>query len=187
MMTDATTAKSCEPQPLPEGSPTSKWSLEQLATYAQQKHDAIAEAEKPLAVQYWQLGLALCITREKAKHGKWGQYLKSLGIDKTRASKARAIYKACRTEKEVSGLSVAEAYARRKRKKTQRPQTGPAVMSDKAELREFLKAIRNDAERYYDVAAFLDPPEAPEFLKDVEDTIKKLEKIRDRLRQQAGQ
>ena len=33
---------------------------------------------------------------------------------------------------------------------------------------------------------FLAPPEAPEFLLDVEETIKKLEEIRDRPRQHAG-
>ncbi len=187
MSTNSLVVNSCEPQPLPEGNPTSQWSLKQLEAYAREKHDAIATAEKPLAAQYWRLGLALTIAREKRKHGKWGQYLQSLDIDKTRASKAQAIYKAIRTEEEVSNLSVDKAYSRRERKKPKRPKTGPTIMSDKAELREFFKMIRINAERYYDVAAFLDPPEAPEFLKDVEETIQKLEEIRDRLRQHTGQ
>ena len=54
-----------------------------LGAYAREKHDTIAKAEKQLAAQYWRLGLALSIAREKFKHGKWGQHLQSLGIDKT--------------------------------------------------------------------------------------------------------
>ena len=112
-----------------------------------------------MAVFYWHLGKALVMARNKYKHGSWGNFLESLGVNKTRASKAQAIYKANRAEKEVGDLSVAKAYARRKQKKTKRQKAGPAVMSDKAELREFLKGICIEAERYYDVAAFLKPPE----------------------------
>ena len=187
MTTDTAAAKGCGPQPFPAGNPTAKWTPQQIESYAQEKHNAIALSEAPLASLYWHLGLALTLARAKFKHGKWGQYLLSLGIDKTRASKAQAIHKASRTEEEVSSLSVAEAYARRKRKKAQRPKAGPAVMTDKAELREFFKTIRIDAERYYDVAAFLEPPEAPEFLKEIEETIQKLEEIRDRLRKHSEQ
>ena len=139
--------------------------------------------EEPLASLYWRLGLALTLARAKFKHGKWGSYMQSLGIDKTRASKAQAIYKANRNEKDVAGLSVAAAYARRQRKKPVKAE--PAVMSDKAEFREFLKATCLAAEKYVDIAEFLAPAEAPEFILDVETTIRKLEDLRTRLRQRA--
>jgi hypothetical protein len=187
MTAETKVVESCDPRPLPDGNPNIKWTAEEVATYAHEKHNEIVASEKPLAVLYWRLGLALHIARSKHKYGKWGQYLESLGIDKTRASKAQAIYKTNRAEERVSELSVAEAYARRKRKKKQSPKTGPAIMSDTAESRGFLKGICMDGERYYDVAAFLKPPEASEFLMDVEKTIQKLEKIRDCLRQRVQQ
>lgn len=185
MMTETVDEKGCESQPLPEGNPTPKWTSEQLASYAQQQHQQIASSEEPLTSLYWRLGLALSVARAKFKHGKWGEYLQSLGIDKTRASKARAIHKACPKERDIANLSVAKAYARRHRKKARKAE--PAVMSDKAELREFLKAVCIDAEKYFDVAAFLEPVQASEFVLDIENTIKKLEELCARARERAGE
>jgi hypothetical protein len=166
MTIEATDGKSCDPQLFPKGKPTAKWSLDQLGAYAQEKHTAIAETEKPLAAQYWLLGLALNLAREKFRHGKWGPHLKSLGIDKTRASKAIAIFKANPSEKETASMSVAETYAKRQRKKTPRPE--PPAMSDKAAFRQFLHGIDEEAEKYIHVAAFLEPAEASEFALDVQ-------------------
>jgi hypothetical protein len=186
MTTAMSATKSCDPQPLPEGDPTPKWTPEQLGQYARDKHQVIARDEKPLASLYWKLGLALTLARKKHKHNQWGSYLKSLEIDKTRASKAQAIYRANHDEKEVATMSVAVAYARRKRKNVKKQKTESSEMSDKSQFREFLKSISLDAERFYDVAAFLQPPEVGEFLMDTEATIKKLEKIRDCLCQHGG-
>jgi hypothetical protein len=110
------------------------------------------------------------VAREKFKHGNWGQHLKTLGIDKTRASKAVAIFKANPSEEEAAALSVAEAYAKRQRKKT--PRSEPPVLSDKAEFRQFLRNTSSEAEKYIHLAAFLEPAEASEFALDVENTIK---------------
>ncbi len=186
MAAEATTPESCDPQQLSEGNPTAKWTLEQLTAYAQAQHQSIAQAEQPLTGLYWRLGKTLSMARDKFKHGRWGTFLETLGIDKTRASKAQAIYKAHRAEKDVAELSVAEAYSHRNRKKAKSHAADAAVMSDKAQLREFLKGIREEADRFHDVAAFLEPPETTEFLLDMEQTIKKLEELRDRLRTRAG-
>jgi hypothetical protein len=180
MTTNGAEARCCEPQHFPEGNPTKKWTLEELESYAKAKHQEIVAHEKPLARQYWQLGLTLHLARAKFKHGTWGKHLKSLGIEKTRASKAQAIYKAIPKEDDTADLSVEAAYARRRRKTT--PPSKPAVMGDKAEFREFLKTIRIDSEKYFGVATLLKPTEAPEFILDVTNVIEVLDKIMEELR-----
>ena len=184
MTIEKTDGKSCESQLFPKGKPTAKWSLDELCGYSQEKHAAIAETEKPLAAQYWLLGLALTLAREKFKHGKWGQHLKSLGIDKTRVSKAIAIFKANPSGKETAKMSVAEAYAKRQRKK-KAPTSEPPAISEKAAFRQFLHGIDQDAEKYIHVAAFLEPGEASAFALDVAKTIQALNDILTQLQQTA--
>jgi len=86
-------AKSCGPQLFAEGEPSNEWGLEELGVYAQIQYHQILDGEKLLTPTYWRLGHVLVLAKKAFKHGKWSQYLKSLGIDATRASKARAIYR----------------------------------------------------------------------------------------------
>lgn len=181
-MSEEMDVKSCDPQLLDTDKPTSEWSIDMLCDYAQQKHNTIEKAERPLAGQYWLLGLSLTLAREKLfKHGKWGKQLKLLKINKTRASKAIAIYKTHSSEVEVAEMSVTEAYAKRERKKKP-PTPEPAPLSEKAAFRQFLHGIDAEAGKYVDVAAFLEPAEASEFAIDVEKTIEKMNAILERLR-----
>jgi hypothetical protein len=101
--------KSCDSQLLPEGDPTSEWGLDHLGVYAQLQYRQIMDGEKSLTATYRRLGCALVHTKKIFKHGCWGQHLKLLGIDRTRDSKAMAIYRTFPKEEHVVGLRVDEA------------------------------------------------------------------------------
>lgn len=77
--------KSCDSQLLPAGDPTSEWGLDHLGVYAQLQYRQIMDGEKSLTATYRRLGCALVHTKKIFKHGCWGQHLKLLGIDRTRA------------------------------------------------------------------------------------------------------
>ena len=95
--------KSCgSPQLLPGNEPNNEWLPEQLGTYAQTQYQQIVDGETHLTRPYWRLGHALEIAKKSFGHGQWEQYLKSLGIDPTRASKARAIYRTFANEDDVA-------------------------------------------------------------------------------------
>jgi len=111
-------SKVCDsPQTLPTGSPTNEWQPEQLSFFAQIQYHQIVDEEARLTRPYWRLGHALELAKKSFGHGQWAQYLKGLGIDQTRASKARAIYRAFAQEADVAKLTVEEAYAQRPRKR----------------------------------------------------------------------
>jgi 3-methyladenine DNA glycosylase AlkC len=65
--------------------------------------------------------------------------LEHLGIDKTRASKARAIYRTFSKEEDVAGLTVEEAYAQRQRKRSATP---PAPAAAAVESKKSIQSLR---------------------------------------------
>ena len=151
------------------------------------------DGEKSLPVIYWRLGGALEVLRGKLKRGEWGKHLAGLGIDRTRASRARAIRRCFRGEEELQGLTVAEAYGRRQRK-SGRPRNGEgspddesAFRKDKHALANFIKDVREQATSMYDEAAFAEREEALMLVPLVEDAIRLLEGIRDQLRERTGE
>lgn len=103
--------KGFDPQPL--ANPTADWSIERLGEYAAEQHRGMARDEQSLTVRYWRLGMALELARNKTSHGQWRHFLDAHHIDKTRASKARAIYASFSRAEELAGLTVEEAYALR--------------------------------------------------------------------------
>lgn len=112
-------AKSCTPQPLTGQGPSSDWHLDQLGEHAQGLCEQILTQEKELAPLYWQLGQTLTLARRNSQHGQWRGFLKQLGIEKTRASRACAIFAVFAHVDDVHGFTVAEAYAARKRRSKQ--------------------------------------------------------------------
>ena len=119
---DVDDARSFGPQLFAGGEPSNEWGLEELSTYAQMQYRQILDGEKLLAPAYWRLGHALILAKEAFRHGKWSQHLKDLGIDKTRASRARAIYRTFDKDEDVSGLTVEQAYAKRRRRQSTKPE-----------------------------------------------------------------
>ncbi|MBI1311626.1 hypothetical protein GC176_10055 [bacterium] len=119
--------ESCGPQHLDDVFPSESWGTARLGQFAATQHCAIARRERALPRRYWRLGRALDLARDKVPHGEWNEFLEQHGIEKTRASKARAIYRSFDSEGDVTGLSVEEAYDQRTRKFATRAQspTGP--------------------------------------------------------------
>ena len=182
--------KSCDSQLLPEGDPTSEWGLDHLGVYAQLQYRQIMDGEKSLTVTYRRLGCALVHTKKIFKHGCWGQHLKLLGIDRTRASKAMAIYRTFPKEEDVVGLRVDEAYDRRERRKTgkqtQEPGKNAATKKDAKMLR---KSIGNLARRTGSVvhsAAYAEPQDAVRLIPAVRKAISQLEDLLHFLEEQAA-
>lgn len=188
--TDPNDEKSFEPQLLPAGPPTAEWGVEQLGVYAQLQHRIIVDGETSLAAVYWRLGHALGLARKDFSRGQWQGYLKKLGIDKTRASKARAIYRTFKEEEQVRGLSVDEAYGRRKRKlaKAKRRKSVRKATREQevGELRTFFGYVSKRADALLDVAGFADPDDAQGLISAVRAAITRLEYLLHHLERQAG-
>lgn len=127
--------ESCESQRFEE-QPAENWGVDDLGRFAHARHQEIETDEASLAQAYWRLGLPLNLARSHFARGQWAGFLDEWGVDKTRASKARAIQRSFKTQESVAGLSVQEAYKQRKRKvgkrsaKKSRPsrrETGPDI------------------------------------------------------------
>lgn len=190
MSADLDDSRSCGPQLLPAGEPNSEWGLEQLGVYAQLQHRQIVDGETHLTRSYWRLGHALVLAKRDFGHGQWERYLKDLAIDKTRASKARAIYRAFANEADAAGLAVEEAYARRRRKPPTQSKN-PAV--DAVDRRKDGQALRRSIRRIADRtgaavhdAAFAEAEEAVVLIPAVRKAITELQELLRFLEQQAA-
>ena len=182
--------ESCGPQLFADGEPSNEWGLEELDIYAQMQYQHILSGERLLSPAYWRLGHALVLAKEAFAHGKWSQHLKDLGIDKTRASKARAIYRTFDKPEDVAGLTVEEAYARRQGKE---PAQSDRANDDVAQpeedvqrLRRSVSSIGKRTEGVIDAAAFAAPAEAQILIPAVRKAIRQLQELLACLEQQAG-
>ena len=182
MATNIMTSEGCNTQHVPDGEPTTQWTFEELIAHAQLQHASIAEAEKPLSALYWRLGKALEMARGKYKHGRWGKFLESLGIEKTRASRARAIFSTFPDETDVADMSVDRACKQGSRKKHPTERDDAASRSGPATIRSFLKPLVIELDDLYDVVAFLSPAEAKELTPDMDDSRRKFEALCELLR-----
>lgn len=170
--TDATPEKSFVAKLFSSEEPDHSWGVEELGAYAKDQHEAIIHGEQSLTHLYWRLGNALELARRQFDRGQWGKYLESLGLNKTRVSKARAIFRRFGTPEAIGDLGVEEAYAERHRRQVssrrdhrkaeshsseEEEATDRAVCEPSAEeLEGFLAEVATRAERLVDVAAFLD-------------------------------
>lgn len=173
--------KCCTPQHLPTGHPTAEWLPEELGAYAQAQHQAILDDERQLAVKYWRLGLALNLLRKNFDHGQWERLLHALNIEKSKASRARAIGRTFGKEEDLEGLTVTQAYDKRIRKQRESRSNGIQHTVASAPLGRFLEHVAQTAERFIDDAGFAEKAEATVLLPSVNAAIGKLECIRDLL------
>jgi hypothetical protein len=178
--------KSCDPQPFSGDQPSHAWELEKLSRYAQKQHQIIIAGEKQITPAYWRLGQALQIARKQFCRGQWGLYLADLCIDKSRASKARAIFATFSTEQKVANLPVDEAYGRRKRCETQRPRKRLRTGGGPATLHSFLDQIPENANQLVQEAGKVDPDQYQQLLGEVARAIEQLELLRAYLQQQVS-
>lgn len=177
-------AKSCGPQ-LFEDVPHDGWGLEQLTGYANAQHAAIEDSEQMLTPVYWRLGLALRLARRHFARGQWGHFLQELGIEKTRASKACAIHRAFESEQLVEGLTVEEAYARRKRKPRKTSPRDNDKNKTRRDLGQWLLKVCREADGFLDVASNIPPNKAASLVPAVDAAIDELQVLRRRLAEQA--
>jgi hypothetical protein len=187
-----TTEKTCGPQ-LFDAEPSHSWTLEKLGEYAQQQHRTIIDGEKQLTPAYWRLGQALMLLRKQFNRGQWGLYMESLGIEPTRAARARAIYRTFPSVEQVAGKSVEEAYGERvgrqrveRRRKTKWRHTRTESIRGQEALCAFLNRVPSEAEALLKEAGRTEPAQARHLLVAVERAIEQLVQLRDRLQKHAA-
>lgn len=177
--------KGCTTQLVPVGPPTAEWLPEQLTAYARAQKEIIDQAEQLLAVNYWRLGSALNFLRQNYQRHQWERFLAAIGVDTTRASRARAIARTFPSETEVAGLTVRQAYERRQRKLS-RTQTSAAAPTVKpGSLAKFFDHVCRTAELFVDEAAFVAKSDAPTLIIAAERAIAAVERLRGLLAEQA--
>lgn len=172
LATDAMPEKSFGAKLFSPEAPDHSWGVEELGAYAKAQHAAIVQGEQSLTRLYWSLGNALELARRQFDRGQWGKYLASLGLNKTRVSKARAIFRRFASPEAIGDLGVEEAYAERqrhqessRRERRRAEEHDPAAeeeATDRAmrepsaeDLEGFLAEVAMRAEQLIDVAAFL--------------------------------
>ena len=185
MNTSNEVAARCTMQHLPTGCPNNEWAPEELHAYAQSQHQAILDDERMLAVKYWRLGVALNLLRKSFDHGQWERQLAELNIEKTKASRARAIAKTYGSENDLVGLTVKQAYDGRIRKQRKQSQDAAKNDGEHHKLVRFLKNATKTIDDFMDYAGFAEASEAAPLLPAVEQTIRTLQQVHDLLRKQA--
>lgn len=165
---------SCGSQP----APTKDWSVDQLGGFAQAQHQIIDDGERYLTPAYWRLGQSLHFARKRVKDA-WGEFLNTWCIDKTRASKARAIFETFKDPEQVSEMSVEQAYDKRK-KRVVRPsneRTTKTRFEHPPTLREFFTEIRKWAGLLLMKAAATSGNKAQELLPEISEAIAELKRL----------
>jgi hypothetical protein len=109
-----------------------------------------------------------------------------MSTNKTRASKARAIFATFSTEHGVANLTVDEAYGRRKRRETQWPPKKMRSGGGPATLHSFLGQVSDNASQLVQEVGEVDPGKAQQMLGEVERAIEQLEVLRTHLRRQVA-
>jgi len=178
--------KRCESQLFDE-QPNEAWDIERLGAFARARHQEIDADEQSLARAYWRLGMALNLARSQFSHGQWSKFLDELGIDKTRASKARAIQRSFDTENSVDGLSVQEAYRKRKRKgrksgpkKKRRKSTNK---HERVNIAEWLRDVCQQVDMFLDEVASADTEDAANVLPAIDAAVEELNRLRSQVQQ----
>jgi len=185
-------AESCDPQLLDAAAPSHTWTLEQLTAAASEEHAALLAEERSTTARYWRLGQVLRLARKQFAHGQWTRYLKELGIEKTRAVKALRIFESFTTEAQTAPLTVAGAYAKRRRRtrtarkhvaaeQAQQP-SAPAAGSLRT-WPEFAATIVGEVERRLDEAEFMTADEMAAALRETTRAAAALSRLERRLRE----
>lgn len=178
MHENAPSSKSCDPQLL---LPEDDWGLDRLGEFAREQAGLIDDAECSRTVIYWRLGLALSLARRHFSRGQWGKYLGEFGIEKTRASKACAIFRTFEQEDSVKPLSVQQAYQQRQRKKSKSSSKKRSGNLPQPSFLAWLREVCSKADFFLDEVSCANAEEAKTLLPAIDVTIDELQKLRDRL------
>ena len=143
------------------------------------QHQRIIAGEQSVAPTYWRLGCALAQARKQCARGEWKRYLVSLGIEKTRCSKARAIFRAFSAVEDLAEFTVEEAYAARRPRPSTPKQKDPvdAAVSPSEELAAALAHTREQTVRLNEVHGNISHGELQNLLGIVRQTIDQLQEF----------
>jgi hypothetical protein len=163
-----------------EEHPSADWSLLKLGQYAKHEDEECQGVGRKMAVHRRREGHALTLAYEQMDYGTWGKYLSAHGISHSSDARARALYAAAKTETELDGMRIVDAYERYgvekkkppkekgKKEKGKKGKAAPkkAVVIDKAavarvktEFDKFSRAKGWDEDRRLEVLAELSFPE----------------------------
>ena len=182
MTNHETDPKSCDPQ-LFDGEPQETWGVDELGVYAEAQHRTIEEGEHSLAANYWYLGRSLSLARPHFSRRKWGKFLEDLKIEKTRAARARAIERTFPNAQALDGMSVQEAYRRRKRKLRKRSTSKRRAKQPECGLVEFMLEICEKVDFFMDEVRDSASKDAEEVLPAIDSAVRELNRLRDALHQ----
>jgi hypothetical protein len=157
-----------------------------LGDYAKAQHQQIMAGEKHLTPLYWRLGRALTLAKKAVRHGEWSAYLAKLGVDNTRASKARTIFRTFACESDAAELTVAEAYAMRRSELADEAVENSRSQQDFQRLQRAITRIAERTEAALEDASLLDSAGAAALVPIVRDAAETLEALLAYLEKQAN-
>lgn len=109
--------------------PDPSWTADELGEYAKRHDDACAGLGRQMAIHRYQQGYTLTLARKKVSHGSWGTYLEEHGISSSSDARARKLYREVKSEKELDGLTIADAYQRYGIEKPPKPKGNPYAIA----------------------------------------------------------
>jgi hypothetical protein len=91
--------------------------IDRLEKAAQEEHKKLDSLETEVVCTYWRLGDLLRALRKTRQHGGWQGYVRGLGIDYNRASRALRVRRRFAKVEDCSGLKLLEALDYQPREK----------------------------------------------------------------------
>lgn len=92
--------------------PDPNWTTDELGEFAKQQDEVCAGLGRQMAIHRYRQGHALALARQKVSHGAWGSFLLEHGISSSSDARARKLYRKVKSEEELDGLAIADAYER---------------------------------------------------------------------------
>jgi len=105
--------------------PDPGWTADELGEFAKRHEDVCAGLGRQMAIHRYQQGHALTLARKKVPHGVWGTFLEGHGISGSSDARARKLFKVVKSEKEIDGLTINDAYQRYGIEKPPKPKGNP--------------------------------------------------------------
>ena len=107
--------------------PDPSWTTDELGKYAKRHDDACAGLCRQMAIHRYQQGYALTLARKRP--GAWGIFLEEHGISSSSDARARKLYKEVKSEEELDGMTIADAYRRYRIEKPVKSKGNPYALA----------------------------------------------------------
>ena len=93
-----------------DAEPSPDWTVDQLGEYARVQDDLCVGLGRKMAIHRFREGHALTLAYKKIGYGGWMAYLAKHGISHSGDARARKLWEKAKTEKNLDGLTIMEAY-----------------------------------------------------------------------------